>query len=82
MAFNDAQVRTFAKQIWEQEFDKGQALRFLTPRLCDAILAERVFAIVRGQAADSVRVDTMNDLYFRVGAALRALSKNDAFLDY
>lgn len=59
MSWTKSQVKEFARQL---RGHVGGAWSWITPKLQDALIAEKAFTVCRLQAAESVRVDDMNQL--------------------
>jgi hypothetical protein len=59
MAWNKDQVRGFVKQA---KAEVGAGWSLLGPRLQEALIADRALRVITSQAADTVRVDAVEDL--------------------
>ena len=58
-AWDKQQVRLFVRQVRK---DTGDGWHWMVPAVRRALVAERAFAVVRGQARDAVRVEHMDQL--------------------
>jgi hypothetical protein len=57
--FDKGQVKSFVKQA---KAEAGDGWSMLGPRIQRALIAERALAVIRGQASETILVDTANDL--------------------
>lgn len=81
MSWNAAQKRSMAKDIIACDFEHGRALKYLTSKMRLAIVEAQVFAIVRGQATETVRIDLMDDLLIGVMSEIKRLTKSPGFFE-
>ena len=59
MSWDQVQVRSYVRQVLREV---GDGWNWLTPRVQHALIAEHAFAVVRSQAAETVKVDDMDYL--------------------
>lgn len=69
--WNAGQKKTFAKDIIQIHFNSS-ALKYLTGQVREAVVAAHCFQIIRGQHAESVKVEAMDDLLNGVREAIEA----------
>jgi len=74
IGFDHAQVQSFVRQVRD---DARDAWDWMTPRMHEALIAERAFAVIRGQHAEAVKVATMDGLLaaMRLVAGLATLAE-------
>jgi hypothetical protein len=63
--WDKSQIRMFVREVRK---DAGDGWYWLVPKVRKALIAERAFAVIRGQAAESVRVEAMDELYLAMMA--------------
>lgn len=59
--WDDRQIKDFVRAVRAETRDGWE---WLTPRVQRALIAEKAFAVVRGQARDTVEVKAMDELLF------------------
>lgn len=60
MSWDKAQVKSFVKQTREEV---GDGWNWMVPRIRESMIADRAFAVVRGQVMETVRVEDICKLY-------------------
>ncbi len=69
MSWSKGQARTFAKDLMRTSLERA-ARQYLTGSMRTALVQAYVFAVVRGQAAETVRVADMDQLLADVVEAI------------
>ena len=63
--WDKSQIKMFVREVRKET---GDGWDWLTPRVRKALIAERAFAVIRGQASESVKVEAMDELYLAMMA--------------